>query len=189
MWYMKKHLPVHTPVLAYFPSGQVSITQKSDCKYHSNLLFYCATQFISDISKIPLKWTPIRLWTMCVNIRCPWNYRPTSCYVSVFITAQWRYLPSWHWYNSLRITYIRYRVSEKTKQSITSTTTTSTICGSDCLYSVVYIFSMEYISKFVLPIHVFASRTFGEVHLVQVPSAALHSSQPATASEHTEIKI
>jgi hypothetical protein len=140
MWYMKKHLPVHTPVLAYFPSGQVSITQKSDCKYHSNLLFYCATQFISDISKIPHTWTPVRLWTRCVNIRCTWNYRTTSCYTSVLITAQWRYLPLWHWYNSLRITYIRYRVSEKTKQSITSTTTASTICGSDCLYSVVYIF-------------------------------------------------
>ena len=140
MWYMKKHLPVHTPVLSYFPSGQVSITQKSDCKYHINLLFYCATQFISDISKIPLTWTPVRFWTRCVNIRCTWNYRQTSCYTSVLITAQWRYLPSWHWYNSLRITYIRYRVSEKTKQSITSTTTASTICGSDCLYSVVYIF-------------------------------------------------
>ena len=106
MWYMKKHLPVHTPVLSYFPSGQVSITQKSDCKYHSNLLFYCATQFISDISKIPLTWTPVRLWTRCINIGCTWNYRPTSCYASVFIIAQWRYLPSWHWYNSLRITYI-----------------------------------------------------------------------------------
>ena len=139
MWYMKKHLPVHTPVLSYFPSGQVSITQKSHCKYHFNLLFYCATQFSSDISKIPLTWTPVRLWTRCVNIRCTWNYRPTSCYASVFITAQWRYLPSWHWYNSLHITYVRYRVSKKTKQSITSTITASTICGSDCLYSVVYI--------------------------------------------------
>ena len=57
------------------------------------------------------------------------------------------------------------------------------------VYIQLYILSMEYISKFVLPIHVFASRTFGEMHLVHVPSAALHSSQPATASEHTEISI
>ena len=187
MWYMKKHLPVHTPVLSYFPSGQVSITQKSDCKYHIILLFYCATQFISDISKIPLTWTPVRLWKRCVNTRCTWNYRPTSCYASVFITAQWRYLPSWHWYNSLRITYIHNRVSEKTKQSITSTITASTMCGRWLFIFCCTYFSMEYTSKFFLPIHVFASRTFGEVHLVQVPSTALHSSQPATASEHTEI--
>ena len=51
----KKHLPVHTPTLAYFPVGQVTITQKSDCKHHFNLLFYCATNLISDISQISFK--------------------------------------------------------------------------------------------------------------------------------------
>ena len=57
----------------------------------------------------------------------------------MFITALVRYLPPRHWYNCLSITYIRYCVSEKTKQSIISTiTAASTICDSDCLYSVVF---------------------------------------------------